>query len=98
MNIDTIEWKSPIIEAIPSIPKEIHSNFLEGIDKNRICEVEEINDEWVQFKYFENRNKVQYDMFDPNLALQETRCAGTDIITMKSYYVASVPGNYFESI
>jgi len=91
VNIKTIEWKAPIIENIPSIPKELQSNFLKGIDKNRICEVEEINDEWVLFKYFENKNKMQYE-FDPQLALQETRCSGYDIVTNKALYVANEPG------
>jgi len=92
VNINTIEWKSPIIETIPNIPKELHSNFLEGIDRNRICEVEEINDEWFLYKYFDSKNKTQYDMFDPQLQLQETRCSGVDIVTNKSLYVAKVPG------
>ncbi len=92
VNINTIEWKSPIIEPIPIIPKELQSNFLDGIDRNRICEVEEINDEWVQFKYFENKNKIQYDLFDPQLVLHDTRCAGVDIVTNKSLYVANAVG------
>ncbi len=91
VNIKTIDWKAPIIENIPSIPKELQSNFLKGIDKNRICEVEEINDEWVLFKYFENKNRMQYE-FDPQLALQETRCSGYDIVTNKSFYIANEPG------
>ena len=95
VNIKTIEWKAPIIENIPSIPKDLQSNFLQGIDKNRICEVEEINDEWVLFKYFEGKNKMQYE-FDPQLTLQETRCSGIDIVTNKSYYVANEPGISFD--
>ncbi len=91
VNIQTIEWKAPIIEVIPSIPKELHSNFLQGIDKNRICEVEEINDEWVLYKYFESKNRQQYE-FDPQLALQETRCSGIDIVTNKTIYIANEPG------
>jgi len=94
VNIQTIEWKAPIIEMIPFIPKELHSNFLQGIDKNRICEVEEINDEWVLYRYFEGKNKQQYE-FDPQLVLQETRCSGIDIVTNKSIYIANEPGKAF---
>lgn len=92
VDLGSVEWKSPIIEAIPVIPKELHSNFLQGIDKNRICEMEEINDEWYLYKYFENRNKMQYEGFEPQLALQETKCAGVDRITMKSQYLAASKG------
>lgn len=92
VNVDTIEWKAPIVEAIPNIPKELQSNFLQGIDKNRICEIEELSDEWVSYKYFENKNKVEYDMFGPQLALLDTKCAGVDTITMKSQYIASTAG------
>jgi len=91
VNISTIEWKPPIIEAIPSIPKELHSNFLQGIDKNRICEMEEISDEWILFKYFESKHKQQYE-FDPQLLTYETRCSGIDIVTNKTTYLANQPG------
>lgn len=92
VDLGSVEWKSPIIEAIPAIPKELHSNFLQGIDKNRICEMEEIHDEWYLYKYFENRNKTQYEGFDPQLVLQETKCAGVDRITMKTQYLANAKG------
>jgi len=91
VNISTIEWKSPIIEMIPSIPKELHSNFLQGIDKNRICEMEEISDEWILFKYFESKHKQQHE-FDPQLVIQETRCSGIDIVTNKTTYIANQTG------
>lgn len=48
---------------MPTIPNEISSNFLDGINKNRICEVEEIYNDWVLYKYFENRRKMEYDFF-----------------------------------
>ena len=92
VDMSTIEWKPPIIENIPVIPKEIQTNFLDGIDRNRICEVEEMHNDWILFKYFENRNKIEFDIFQPNLTLKETKCAGADIVTMKSNYIATAPG------
>ena len=93
MNISTIEWKSPIIEYTPSIPRELHSNFLEGIDKNRICEVEEVCDEWILYKYFDRLNRVEIDTFAPQLTLEETRCSGVDIVHNKTNYNATAIGN-----
>lgn len=94
VDIESIRWQLPIIYPIPHIPKHINSNFLDGIDKNRICETEEFHTEWFQHRYFHKPIDVEFDVFKPQLQYSETRCAGVDIITAKSYYKAVSPGKY----
>lgn len=96
VNLGSIEWKDPIVEGIPSIPKELQANFLEGIDRNRICEVEELHDEWLLYKYYDRKGKVEYDIFKPHLTLRETRCAGVDIVSIKSRYDVTLRGKFGE--
>ena len=93
VDIESIKWQLPIYFPIPKIPKEIDANFLEGVDRNRICEVEEFQTEWFQFKYFVKKASINFDLCRPQLEYEQTKCSGVDIITMKSYYKAKMPGN-----
>ena len=97
IDLHTIEWKTPFIEETPSIPRELESNFLDGIDRNRICEVEELNADWVLYKYFDKKNKIEYDNFNPQLVLKETKCSGIDVISMRSRYDVSAIGTFLVS-
>jgi hypothetical protein len=98
LNLNSIKWLDPILEATPQIPLEIDFYDLPNFNKNRICEVEEIHHEWVPYKYFEKKEKVELDVFKPQLTLKETKCAGVDIITMKSFYTATDTGKVPRSL
>lgn len=93
VDIESIKWQIPIIYPIPSIPKEINSNFIDGLDRNRICEVEELQTEWFQYKYFYKKIGFDFDAFKPQLQYSDTKCSGVDIVTTKSYYKVNYPGN-----
>lgn len=92
VDVDSIKWLAPILEPIPQIPKHIQTNFLDGIDRNRICELEEMFNEWVTLKYFEGKNKFEYDLFNPQFNLTETKIAGSDTVSIRSQYLVSALG------
>lgn len=42
IEFSSIKWHPPIIEDTPKIPKQLNSENIKKIDKNRICELEEM--------------------------------------------------------
>ena len=62
------------------------------INKNRICEVEEMHPEWIPYKYFYRKDKVDLTEFQPQLTIKDMKCAGVDIITMKKLFIATCSG------
>lgn len=97
VDFSSIDWKPPVFELVPTIPKDIQNNFLNGIDRNRICEVEELCNEWFLYKYFDNRNKIEFNLFQPHLTLKETKCSGYERVSIKSSYIATAPGIFTNS-
>jgi hypothetical protein len=98
IDINSIEWHEPVIQITPTLPKQINPKTAQNLDKNRICEIEEIQHDWSLFEYFENQEKKRLDLFGPQLHLRETLCSGVDIVTSKMIYSAQVTGRGFLKI
>ena len=83
-DLSSVQWLHPIIEEIPNL----NGKF----DLNRVCEVEEINNHWTLFEFYQRKEKVSIDKFQPYLIHKETKCAGVDSVIMKMIYYAAKKG------
>ena len=92
LNLSTLKWQDPIIDYTPNIPIEIDFNGIGMMNKNRICEVEEMCPEWIPHKYFDKKDDIDVTEFQPQLTVKEINYAGVDIITMKTIYIATSSG------
>lgn len=93
VDINSISWLPPIIDKMPSIPKSINPKIKLKIDKNRICEIEDLHNEWSRYEYFYDNRKVMLDSFAPHLLLKEVKCAGVGIVTSKMTFTAAQAGS-----
>lgn len=92
IDIDSIQWKSPIIEEIPIIPKIFTCENIKLVNQDRICELESLLDTWIPYEYFNHPDKILLDCFEPQLFLKEVKCCGVGLLATKMYFLAKEKG------
>ena len=63
-------------------------------DLNRICEIEDSEDQWYDYDYFLYKNAfpLKINSFKPMFKINSIVCAGLDILVMKMRLLAVAPG------
>lgn len=98
IDIRSIKWEDIIIEEIPQIPKAINEQNLYSLPADRICELENLLDEWVPYEYrFEKKND-ELDRFQPYMQLKESKCCGVGLLALRSRYQLNKPGSLLNII
>lgn len=99
LDISKIKWRKPIINYIPEIPRNF-GRKTKNFDINRICEVEFIHDDWIDYKFFEHPFKKKLDCFQPYLIPIEIKCAGVEsgILTTRVKFMACQLGFLLKKI
>lgn len=58
IDIKSIKFLPPIIKPIPPIPYKINEEIAKKVDKNRICELEELDYGWFPYEYYLNESDI----------------------------------------